>query len=425
MIPPQDLDAEKQVIGSILLDNSVINDFNLKPSEFYLPAGCLIYEHMQKLAKDKKPIDPITLKNSMGFSFEEVQDYLMQCIQEVTTSTNAKHYAQIVSEKNVKRKIIKSGQEIVNKTYEDKELNEIYSEIKNMYSIEINSGDQGFRSASDVMIDWEKQLEEKTKGVCGIKTGFYDLDKNVGSLMDGEMVILAARPGMGKTALALQIGLSNSKNNCVVPFFALEMQEVSLVNRLVSSEMNILAKKLRTGQIDKNDIYTMKSRREEFMEAVKNIMICDKAKITTDEMRSKLHQLSKKKNIGLIIVDYLQLIQGNGRGRTESITDISRDLKIIAKEFKCPLIALSQLSRKVEERDPAIPKLSDLRDSGAIEQDADFVWFIYREEYYNKDSQRKGEADIIVAKGRETNTGMVKVGFDSTHVRFVNLEWQR
>ena len=394
----------------------------------------VIFDAMVELFNEGKPVDLVTLQNRLRekdvppeiSSMEFVRDLL----NAVPTSANVRHYANIVSEKAVLRRLIKLTEEIENDCYLNKEPVEVIMEEteKKMFQLlgQRNSGD--FMPIRQVVINTLENIERasKTKGnVTGIPTGFTDLDYKTSGLQNSDFILIAARPSMGKTAFVLNIAQYMAfKKDKAVAIFSLEMSREQLMNRLLSMESKVDSQHLRTGNL-KDDEWS-KLIESAGMIGESRLMIDDTPGISIGEMRSKCRKYKLEHGLDIIIIDYLQLMSGSGKSSSESrqqeISDISRSLKALARELNVPVVALSQLSRAVEQRTDHRPMLSDLRESGAIEQDADVVMFIYRDDYYNKDSENKGIAEIIIAKQRNGPIGTVNLVWLPDYTKFANAE---
>ena len=429
-ILPHSIEAEQSVIGSMLMAASEI----LTSDDFYQHQYGVIFDAMVELFNEGKPVDLVTLQNRLRekdvppeiSSMEFVRDLL----NAVPTSANVRHYANIVSEKAVLRRLIKLTEEIENDCYLNKEPVEVIIEEteKKMFQLlgQRNSGD--FMPIRQVVINTLENIERasKTKGnVTGIPTGFTDLDYKTSGLQNSDFILIAARPSMGKTAFVLNIAQYMAfKKDKAVAIFSLEMSREQLMNRLLSMESKVDSQHLRTGNL-KDDEWS-KLIESAGMIGESRLMIDDTPGISIGEMRSKCRKYKLEHGLDIIIIDYLQLMSGSGKSSSESrqqeISDISRSLKALARELNVPVVALSQLSRAVEQRTDHRPMLSDLRESGAIEQDADVVMFIYRDDYYNKDSENKGIAEIIIAKQRNGPIGTVNLVWLPDYTKFANAE---
>ena len=435
-ILPHSIEAEQSVIGSMLMGREVIMAASeiLTSDDFYQHQYGVIFDAMVELFNEGKPVDLVTLQNRLRekdvppeiSSMEFVRDLL----NAVPTSANVRHYANIVSEKAVLRRLIKLTEEIENDCYLSKEPVEVIMEEteKKMFQLlgQRNSGD--FMPIRQVVINTLENIERasKTKGnVTGIPTGFTDLDYKTSGLQNSDFILIAARPSMGKTAFVLNIAQYMAfKKDKAVAIFSLEMSREQLMNRLLSMESKVDSQHLRTGNL-KDDEWS-KLIESAGMIGESRLMIDDTPGISIGEMRSKCRKYKLEHGLDIIIIDYLQLMSGSGKSSSESrqqeISDISRSLKALARELNVPVVALSQLSRAVEQRTDHRPMLSDLRESGAIEQDADVVMFIYRDDYYNKDSENKGIAEIIIAKQRNGPIGTVNLVWLPDYTKFANAE---
>ena len=435
-IPPHDIEAEQAVIGSMLTDmEAVVSSIeNLKPEDFYREDNKLIFSAMVNLYNRSEPIDLITVKSeleSMG-KFDQVGgiEYLADLPEKVPTTANANKYIKIVEDKSTLRRLIKTANEIIELGYDPtEELDDIMEGAeKKIFNLMQNKNQKGYTPIKDILVDSFNQLEElynRKQHITGVPTGFIDLDYRTAGLHGSEFILIAARPAMGKSAFVLNIAANAAlKANIPVAIFSLEMSKEQMVNRILCSEAMVDSNKVRTGKLDEEDWAKLAEAIGPLSET--GIYIDDTPGISITEIRAKCRKLKLEKNIGLVIIDYLQLVQGSSRraqgSREQEIAEISRSLKILAKELDVPVIALSQLSRAVEQRPDHRPMLSDLRESGSIEQDADIVMFLYRDDYYNEDSEKKDIAEVIIAKQRSGSTGTVDLGWLGSYTKFVNLE---
>ncbi len=433
-IPPHDIEAEQASLGSMWIDkDAVINAIEvLKEEDFYREDNKTIYSAMLSLYARSEPIDIITVKSELTQigKFETVGglEYLASLPDKVPVVSNIENYIQIVEEKSILRKLIKASNEISQMGYEQTEETERIMDVaeKKIFDIMQNRNTKGYTPIKEVLINAIDELEKLYNhkgGITGIATGFIDLDRITAGLHNSDLVLIAARPAMGKSAFALNIASHVAiREKVPVAVFNLEMSKEQLGNRILCSEAMVDSNKVRTGNIEEEDWIKLVSAVGPLSEA--EIYIDDTPGISISEIRAKCRKMKLEKNIGLIIIDYLQLIQGTGKknaSREQEISEISRSLKILAKELDVPVIALSQLSRAAEQRTDHKPMLSDLRESGAIEQDADIVMFIYREDYYNPDTERKNIAEIILAKHRAGATGTVELMWLGSYTKFVNL----
>ena len=403
--------------------------------DFYQKAYGVIFDSVVELFNEGKPVDLITLQNRLREKAvpEEISslEFVRDLVTAVPTSANVKYYAEIVSEKATLRRLIKMNEAIADECYQGQEPLEAILERteKQVFELVQNRGGNGeYVPIKQVVLNALEKIEKasKSKGtVTGIPTGFIDLDYKTSGLQPSDLILVAARPSMGKTAFVLNIAQHVAfKQNRTVAIFSLEMSKEQLVNRLFSLESYVDAQLLRTGNLKDSDW-------EKLIEGAgtigrSNLIIDDTPGISISEMRSKCRKYKMEHNLELIIIDYLQLMSGSVGGRNESrqqeISDISRSLKALARELSVPVIALSQLSRAVEQRPDHRPMLSDLRESGAIEQDADVVMFIYRDDYYNKDTEHVNEAEIIIAKQRNGPIGTVTLTWLPQYTKFANSE---
>lgn len=434
-VPPHDLEAEQAVIGSMLTDrDAVISAIEvLKQDDFYREDNRAIYEAILNLYNRAEPIDIITVKSeleTMG-KFEQVGglEYLAELPEKVPTTANAIKYIKIVEEKAVLRNLIKTANEIIELGYDPTEEVEDIMEgaEKKIFNIMQNKNQKSYTPIKDVLVDSFTQLEElynRKQHITGVPSGFTELDYKTAGFHGSELILIAARPAMGKSAFVLNIATNAAvKANVPVVIFSLEMSKEQMVNRILCSEAMVDSNKVRTGKLEEDDWTKLAGAIGPLSDA--EIYIDDTPGISVMEIRAKCRKLKMEKNIGMVIIDYLQLVQGSNKrngSREQEISEISRSLKILAKELGVPVIALSQLSRAVEQRPDHRPMLSDLRESGAIEQDADIVMFLYRDDYYNQDSEKKDIAEVILAKHRGGSTGTVELLWLGSYTKFVNLE---
>ena len=408
----------------------------LKPEDFYREDNKYIYEAILNLYNKAEPIDIITVKSeliSMG-KFEIIGgfEYLGTLPDKVPLVTNAERYIKIVEEKSLLRQLIKASNELIDLGYAQNEDVDIIMDQaeKKIFDIMQGKNQKGFSPIKDVLIESFAEIEKlynQKEPITGVPTGFLDLDYKTAGLHNSDLILVAARPAMGKSAFALNIA-ANAAINAKIPvaIFNLEMSKSQLVNRMLCSEAMVDSNKIRTGKIEENDWEKLATALGPLSEA--QIYIDDTAGISVAEIRAKCRKLKLEKNIGLVVIDYLQLIQGSGKrnaSREQEISEISRSLKILAKELDIPVIALSQLSRAAEQRADHRPMLSDLRESGAIEQDADIVMFLYRDDYYNPDTEKKNIAEVILAKHRAGSTGTVELLWMGNYTKFTNIERYR
>ena len=433
-IPPHDIDAEQAVLGSMLTDKDAVNAAieTLKDDAFYREDNRAIYQAIVNLYSKSEPIDIITLKDELESmdKFEQVGgfEYLASLPDKVPTTANVQKYIKIVEEKSILRNLIKTANEIIELGYSPTEdVEDIMDGAeKKIFDIMQSKNQKGYSPIKDVLVESFTKLEElynRKQHITGVPTGFAELDYKTAGLHGSELILVAARPAMGKTAFALNLATNAAlRGNAPVAIFSLEMSKDQLVNRILCSEAMVDSNKVRTGKLGEDDWVKLAGAIGPLSEA--EMYIDDTPGISVMEIRTKCRKLKMEKNIGLVVIDYLQLVQGNKRtaSREQEISEISRSLKILAKEINVPVIALSQLSRAVEQRPDHRPMLSDLRESGAIEQDADIVMFLYRDDYYNKESEKKDIAEVIIAKQRGGQTGTVELLWMGQYTKFVNLE---
>ena len=434
-VPPHDAEAEQAVLGSILTDrDAVISAIEvLKEEDFYRTDNRLIYSAILNLYNRAEPIDIITVKaelESLG-KFEQVggMEYLATLPDKVPTTANATKYINIVEEKSTLRSLIKAANEIIDLGYDPTEDVDYVTESaeKKIFNLMQNKDKKSYTPIKDILVDSFTQLEElynRKQHITGVPTGFTELDNRTAGFHGSDLILIAARPAMGKSAFALNIATNAAvRANVPVMIFSLEMSKEQMVNRILCSEAMVDSNKLRTGKLDEDDWTKLAGKIGQLAEA--QIYIDDTPGISVTEIRAKCRKLKLEKGLGMVVIDYLQLVQGTNRRsgtREQEISEISRSLKILAKEIGVPVIALSQLSRAVEQRPDHRPMLSDLRESGAIEQDADIVMFLYRDDYYNQDSEKKNIAEVIIAKHRGGSTGTVELLWLGSYTKFVNLE---
>lgn len=437
-IPPHDIEAEQAVLGSMLTDkDAVISAIEiLRPEDFYREDNKAVYSSILNLYSKAEPIDIITVKAELVSEgkFEQVGglEYLAGLPDKVPTTANVERYISIVEEKSILRSLIKTSNELIDLGYsQQEEVDAIIDQAeKRIFDMIKNRNQKGYIPIKDVLVESFAQLEKlyNQKGmVSGIPTGFTELDYKTSGLNNSDLILIAARPAMGKSALAINIATNAAmKSNVPVIVFNLEMSKEQIGNRILCSEAMVDSAKIRTGKIEEEDWVKLASAIGPLSEAP--IYIDDTPGISIMEIRAKCRKLKLEKNIGLIVIDYLQLIQGTGKrgaSREQEISEISRSLKILAKELDVPVIALSQLSRAAEQRSDHRPMLSDLRESGAIEQDADIVMFIYRDDYYNPETDKKNIAELILAKHRGGSTGTVELLWLGNYTKFVNIDKMR
>jgi len=433
-VPPHHLEAEQSVIGSMLLDKEVIPSVTeiLKSVDFYREDHREIFEAIMDLFDKAEPIDLITISEQLKLrgTLDSIGglEYLANIAASVPTTANAKHYAKIVEEKSILRHLISTSADIVSMGYEaTEEVSYVLDRAeKNIFDILQKRNLRGMFPIKDVLVDTFSRLEElyNNKGfITGIPTGFTDLDFKTSGLQNSDLILVAARPAMGKSAFALNIAQHAAIHSKMpVAVFNLEMSKEQMVSRILCSEAMVDGQKMRTGQLEDGDWQKIARALGPLSEAP--IYIDDTPATSIMEIRAKCRRMKLEKNLGLVVIDYLQLMQGRGKNenRQQEISEISRSLKILAKEINVPIITLAQLSRAPEQRAEHRPMLSDLRESGAIEQDADIVMFLYRDDYYNPDTDKKNIAEIIIAKHRNGSTGTVELVWLGQYTKFANLE---
>ena len=432
---PHSIEAEQSVIGAMIMDREAITVAAeiISGDDFYGKQYGVVFDTMVELSDEGKPVDLVTLQDRLREKDvpPEVSslEFIRDLITAVPTSANIKYYANIVAEKSTLRKLIRLNEEIANTCYAGKENLEVILEDTEKRVFELvqkrNTGE--FVPIRQIVMNAMDKIERASKSsgnVTGIATGFIDLDYKTAGMQPSDLILLAARPSMGKTAFVLNIAQYVAfKLDLTTAIFSLEMSKEQLVNRLFSLESRVDSQHLRTGNL--SDAEWEKLIESAGVIGKSNLIIDDTPGISISELRSKCRKYKLEHDLKLIIIDYLQLMSGSGRGtdsRQQEISDISRSLKALARELGVPVVALSQLSRAVEQRPDHRPMLSDLRESGAIEQDADVVMFIYRDEYYNKDTEKKGIAEIIIAKQRNGPIGTVELVWLPDYTKFANLQ---
>ncbi len=420
-IPPHSVEAEQSVLGSILLDKDAMISVSetLIPEDFYKEAHRVIYECMLKLYNNQSEIDLITLADELrdqGY-LDDIGGiaYITSLSTIVPTTSNIKYYINIVKEKSISRQLISAANDIINLGYDSSTKVEdvLENAEKKIFDISQERTTNDFQPINQVLTETLSMLEklyEEKSDVTGLTTGFRDLNKKINGLQRSDLLLIAARPAMGKTAFALNLVQNAAlKGDASVAVFSLEMSKEQLVQRMVAAQSSVELKKIKTGTLAANDWPRITDGMAVLSGA--KIHIDDTPGIKISELRSKCRKLKIEKGLDLVLIDYLQLMEGEGHNesRQQEIAKISRSLKILAKELDCPVVSLSQLSRAPEQRADHRPMLSDLRESGSIEQDADIVMFLYRDEYYNPDTERKNIGEVIVAKNRHGETGTVEL----------------
>lgn len=433
-IPPHSIEAEQSVLGSMIMDHDavIVASEILITSDFYRPDHGQIFAAIMELYTTGNPIDLVTIQDRLVQNgvLDQVGglSYLVELANSVPTSAHIKQYAKIVQEKATLRKLIKVSTDISAKSYEGEEpLDNIMNFAeKSIFDVLQNKKTDDFTGIDEIVLTSIEKIEEAHKskgGITGIETGFIDLDQRTAGLQPSDLILVAARPSMGKTAFSLNIiqtaGIKNKKS---VAVFSLEMSKDQLVSRMLCAEAMVDSQKARTGMLEKDDW-------DRIAQSIPNITnsriyIDDTPGINVMDMRAKCRRLKMEKGLDLIMIDYLQLMSGVGDGssRQQEISDISRSLKALAREMNAPVIALSQLSRACEQRQDHRPMLSDLRESGAIEQDADVVMFLYRDEYYHPDTDKKNVGEVIIAKQRNGPTGTVELVWLGQYTKFANMQ---
>ena len=433
-IPPHSMEAEQSVLGSMLLDKEAVSSATevLKIEDFYSEGNREIYSIMIRLYESGQPVDLVTVVDELyqKGTIEGIGGitYITNLSRFVPSTANVKFYIRIVEEKAILRKLIKASGEIMKESYESSlEIEEVINRAeKSIFDISQNNIKVSFEPIRITLMDSYNKIEEifNNKGrITGVPSGFYELDEKLSGLHASELILIASRPAMGKTSLAMNIVQYAALHEKVpVAVFSLEMSKDQLANRMLCCEAHVELQKIRNGELSEEDWRKLARAMAPLSQAP--IFIDDTAGINTMEMRSKCRRLKMEHGLGLVVIDYLQLMSGRGRieNRQQEISEISRSLKVMAKELSVPIIACSQLSRAPEARTDHRPMLSDLRESGAIEQDADVVMFLYRDEYYNADSEDKNLAEVIISKQRNGPTGTIKLAWLGQYTKFANLE---
>ena len=438
-IPPHSLDAEMSLLGAILIDDEVLANISdkLKPQDFYEKRHETVFSAMFRLYERHRPVDLLTLSDELTKK-DELElvggsAYLTELTNYVPTAAHAEAYADIIAQKAIRRRLIKAGSDITAMSFdEEKNVQEVLEVAETeLFSVSDTNVKQDLVSLEQILTESFDRIEElhREKGkLRGLTTGWRDLDNMTAGLQRSDLIILAARPAMGKSTLVSNLAYSlATREQQAVLFFSLEMSKEQLTDRMLAEAAGVDAWNIRTGNLTDDDFEKLTNAMGEMAEAP--IYIDDTPGLSVLEMRTKARRVAHNQPLGLIIVDYLQLMQGTaksyGDNRVQEVSEISRGLKLIARELNVPVVALSQLSRSVESRNPQIPQLADLRESGSIEQDADIVMFIYREDYYNPETDRQHITDLIIAKHRNGPTGRIELYFHPERLKFMSLEKKR
>lgn len=431
-VPPQDVDAERGVLGAVLIDNEAIHIAlgELDADSFYMGAHQLIFKAMTELAKEQQPVDTVTVSSRLRTegNLDKIGGLstLVLLSEFVPTAANIEHYAAIVRKKYMLRRLIEVSSEVAREAYGSTDAEGLVDAAeKRIFDLSTGRGAQGLVQINEPLRETFKRIEKlsaQKKAVTGVGTGIYELDKKTAGLQPSDLVIVAGRPSMGKTAFALGIALhAGTKDKHSVAVFSLEMSKESLVQRMLCSDGRIDATRMRTGALEGGDWGKLGSSAGRLSEA--KIFIDDTGSISLMEVRSRCRRLAAEHGLDMIMIDYLQLMRGSpdAQSREQEISEISRGLKALAKDLNVPVVALSQLNRGVESRVDKRPGLADLRESGAIEQDADVIMFVYRDEAYNPETEHKGIAEIIIGKQRNGPIGTVHCRFIHQFTRFDNI----
>ncbi|MBQ6679074.1 MAG: replicative DNA helicase [Lachnospiraceae bacterium] len=433
-IPPHSIEAEQSVIGSMLYSQDAISVVSeiLQPEDFYQQQYGVIYSAILELYTSSRPTDVVTLQNTLKQKDVPPEvyglDFLKELLNSVFTAANAKAYANIVKEKALLRRMIRTMEDLADRAYLGKDETEVLLEEteKSVFDLLEKRSSGGYEPIADIMMRVLEQIEAASKDpghIRGIPSGYADLDEKTSGFQNSDLILIAGRPSMGKTAFALNLAdhFSIGKDYTTV-YFEMEMSREQLVNRLLAMESRVDMQKIRNGNLSAAELDGIVGGSA--MIAHSKLIIDDTPGLTVAELRSRCRRYKLEHGIDVIIIDYLQLMSGSGRGgesRQQEVSEISRSLKALARELNVPVIALSQLSRAPEQRTEHRPMLADLRESGAIEQDADIVMFLYRDEVYNQDTEDKGITELIIAKQRNGPIGTVLLGWQNDQTRFVNL----
>lgn len=432
-VPPQNAEAEQAVLGAVLIDGEalMVAMERVSPEDFYRPAHQHIFEAMLRLNEENEPIDLVTLTAKLQ-AMQQLEEaggigYLTELANSVPTAANAGYYAQIIEEKALLRRLIRTATQIVSDGYASADdVSELINDAEQRILELSGRRGEGFIAIRDVLMEVFERVEflyNHKGGATGIPSGFPDLDRMTSGFQRSDLIIVAARPSVGKTAFALNVAQNvGVRAKETVAIFSLEMSAAQLVQRMICAESNVDAGRMRTGYLEGDDWEKLTMAIGSLSEA--HIFIDDSPSITVADIRAKCRRLKKERGLGMILIDYLQLIHGRGRGdnRQQEVSEISRTLKQIARELEVPVIALSQLSRGVESRQDKRPMMSDLRESGSIEQDADIVAFLYRDDYYNSETEKPNIIEIIIAKQRNGPVGTVELVFLKNFNKFVSVD---
>ena len=433
--PPQSLEAEQAVLGSILIDSRCVADVIgiVTPEDFFLPQNREIFETIYTMFNFSQTIDPVTVLNKMkelGVHHDNSRDYILQLMEITPTAANAVRYANIVREKAMLRGLLQAGNDITEMVHDETgtAAEMLEGAEKKIYALRKGERNDSLEHVGTILhkvFDRLTELSLSDSAIPGLSTGLRDLDTKINGLNKSDLLLVAARPAMGKSAFALNIAVNVAKKyNKTVAVFNLEMSREQLVMRLLASESFVELQKLATGKLSEEEWTKLCMASAALSQT--DVRIDDNPSVTVADINAKCRRLD---NLGLVVIDYLQLMQGSGYGKNSEnrvtvVGEISRSLKIMAKELNVPVVCLSQLSRAVESRTDKRPILSDLRESGAIEQDADSVMFLYRDEYYNENTEDKGLAECIVAKNRHGETGTIKMQWFGQYQTFADREWK-
>lgn len=430
-IPPHSIEAERSVLGAMILDKEAIIEVVdvVRSGDFYRDTHKIIFEAIVSLFNENEPVDAVTVSDRLVLAGQLKSvgglPYLSDLTDVGVVTSSARYHARIIEEKATLRRLIRTSSEIIEQGYASQNAADVLeSAEKSIFEISQKKNREGMVEINEVLTRAYETIEKLSNSdgtITGLSTGFIDIDRKTSGFQKSDLILVAARPSMGKTALALNLCQNAAKNaQGAVAVFSLEMSKEQLVQRLISSETHIPLGKIRNGDLQEQDWIDLS--RGMGMLSKTNIFIDDTPAATVMEMRAKCRRLKMEKGLDMIMIDYLQLMSGSGESRQQEISGISRGLKALAREMDCPVVALSQLSRAPEQRTDRRPMLSDLRESGAIEQDADVVMFLYRDEYYFPDSEKKGVGEVIIAKQRNGETGTVELTWLGEFTKFVNMQ---
>lgn len=436
-VPPQNLEAEESLLAAIMMKDEVFAEIAniITAEDFYRQAHSVIYSAMEELFNNREPIDLITLVELLNKK-KEIDNvggvtFITKLSQLLPTAANAKFYAKIIKEKADLRRLIDAATVIAGKAYEEEDEADVIIDDAEQMILSVAKGRDSsefthIKPATMEAMERITELMENKGALTGLRTDFKRLDLITNGLQPSDLILIAARPSMGKTAFVLNVAANVANNGGVVAFFSLEMSKYQLITRLLASESAVDASRIKSGDLNDEEWNRLVNNADDLVS--REFYIDDTPGATVMDLRGKARRLKAEKGLDLIVIDYLQLMQGRGKSygdnRQQEISDISRSLKSLARELDVPVIALSQLSRGVESRQVKKPMLSDLRESGSLEQDADIVMFLYREDYYDPETQRQGLTDLIIAKHRNGSIGNIELAFQKEYTRFTDVAYQ-